>query len=254
MNSFLMPLAHALLPVAFALHITAGALAAICGIIAISVRKGGRIHRVAGRIFACSMLIMAAFAFWLALAMPDQRVNVFISILASYLVATGWLAVYRGSAATKMAEKVALALAVALCAPFLLLSFELLIGVAPIFRSSVPFKGPVLIAIYAFTAILVSATLGDARVVFGQPALGVRRVSRHLWRMSVGLTLALGSGFTNGLARLLLGPYHVPTAFFLPQLVPLVLLAYWMIRIRIGRVSPPLHRASIDTAAIQAVK
>jgi hypothetical protein len=153
-----------------------------------------------------------------------------------------------------MAEKVALAVAVALCAPFLLLSFELLFGVAPIFRSAVPFKGPVLIAIYAFTAILVSATLGDARVVFGQPALGVRRVSRHLWRMSVGLTLALGSGFTNGLARLLPGPYHVPTAFFLPQLVPLVLLAYWMIRIRIGRVSPPLHRASIDTDAIQAVK
>jgi hypothetical protein len=38
--------------------------------------------------------------------------------------------------------------------------------------------------------------------------------------------------FTNGFARLLPGPYHVPLAFFLPQFVPLGLLVFWMIRVR----------------------
>ena len=47
-----------------------------------------------------------------------------------------------------------------------------------------------------------------------------------------GLTLAGGSGFTNGLARLLPGPYRVPTAFFIPQFVPLILMIFWMIRVR----------------------
>ena len=32
-----------------------------------------------------------------------------------------------------------------------------------------------------------------------------------------GLTLAMGSAFTKGFARLLPGRYHVPLAFFLPQ-------------------------------------
>jgi hypothetical protein len=53
-----------------------------------------------------------------------------------------------------------------------------------------------------------------------------------LWRSCVGLTLAAGSAFTNGFARLLPGHYHVPLAFFLPQFVPLVLLIFWMIRVR----------------------
>ena len=50
--------------------------------------------------------------------------------------------------------------------------------------------------------------------------------------MCLGLTLAAGSGFTNGFARLLPGPYHVPTIFFLPQFLPLGLLIFWMIRVR----------------------
>jgi hypothetical protein len=50
--------------------------------------------------------------------------------------------------------------------------------------------------------------------------------------MCLGLTLAAGSGFTNGFARLLPGPYHVPLAFFLPQFIPLGLLVFWMIRVR----------------------
>lgn len=47
-----------------------------------------------------------------------------------------------------------------------------------------------------------------------------------------GLTLAMGSAFTKGFARLLPGRYHVPLAFFLPQFVPLALLIFWMIRVR----------------------
>ena len=56
---------------------------------------------------------------------------------------------------------------------------------------------------------------------------------RHLWRMCLGLTLAIGSAFTNGLARFLPGPYHVPLYFHLPKLIPLGLLVFWLIRVRL---------------------
>jgi hypothetical protein len=80
--------------------------------------------------------------------------------------------------------------------------------------------------------VLGLAFVGDARVVLAGGISGAPRIARHLWRMCLGLALAAGSGFTNGLARLLPGPYHVPPAFFLPQLLPLALLVFWMIRIR----------------------
>lgn len=106
-------------------------------------------------------------------------------------------------------------MALCLCVPFAILTFQLATGLPPLFTSAVPFKGPVLIAIYAFTTVLATAVIGDARVVLAGGLSGVRRISRHLWRMCLGLSLAAGSGFTNGFARLLPGPYHVPTSFFL---------------------------------------
>jgi hypothetical protein len=55
--------------------------------------------------------------------------------------------------------------------------------------------------------------------------------------MCVGLTLAAGSAFTNGLPRLLPGPMHVAPIYFLPQFLPLGLPVFWMIRVRFTRWS-----------------
>jgi hypothetical protein len=50
--------------------------------------------------------------------------------------------------------------------------------------------------------------------------------------MCLGLTLAAGSAFTNGLPRLLPAPHHVTAIFFLPQFIPLGLMIFWLIRVR----------------------
>jgi uncharacterized membrane protein len=227
------PILHALTLLAFALHIGGGAVGLVSGTIAVIARKGGRLHRKAGTVFVVSMLVMAVFGCYLGFVMPDQRVNVFISVFALYLILTAWQTIRRRNGNIGLAEKIALLVGLGLCAPFAILSFQLALGLTPLFRSAVPFKGPVLIAIYGFTTVLVMAAIGDARVVLAKGISGVSRISRHLWRMCLGLTLAAGSGFTNGFARLLPGPYHVPSAFFLPQFVPLGLLIFWMIRVRL---------------------
>jgi len=218
---------------AFVLHIGAGALGLLSGVIAVCARKGGPLHRKAGTVFVASMVVMAVFAVYLAVVMPDQLVNVFIGIFSLYLVATAWLTVRRKDGNIGMPERIALLFSLCLCLPFAILSIQLASGSTPMFKSAVAFKGAVLIAIYSFTSVLVIAAIGDARLVLAGGIAGVSRISRHLWRMCLGLTLAAGSGFTNGFARLLPGPYHVPTAFFLPQFIPLVLLIFWLIRVRI---------------------
>jgi uncharacterized membrane protein len=225
-------LLHNLALLAFVLHIGAGATALFSGTVAVFARKGGLVHRRAGTVFVASMFVMAAFAVYLAIAMPGQLVNVFIGAFAAYLVATAWMTVRRTEGASGLSDKIALLVSLCLCAPFAILSFQLAAGLAPLFKSAVAFEGPVLIAIYSFTLVLILAAIGDARVALAGGLSGAPRIARHLWRMCLGLTLATGSAFTNGLARFLPGPYHVPASFFFPQFLPLFLLVFWMIRVR----------------------
>jgi hypothetical protein len=164
-------------------------------------------------------------------------------------VATAWLTVRRREGAAGLSEKLALIVALILCAPFAVLSFQLATGMTPFLKSAVPLKGPVLVAIYSFTTVIAVAALADVKVVFAGGIAGAPRIARHLWRMCLGLTLAAGSAFTNGLPRLLPGPMHVTPIFFVPQFLPLILLIFWMIRVRhtgwyTGNVAEALARDS----------
>jgi uncharacterized membrane protein len=224
---------HALTMLVYGLHVGGGALALVSGTVAVVARKGGRLHRAAGTVFFVSMLVMATLAACLAVIVPDQIFNLFIATFTVYLVTTAWMTVRRKQGTIGLFEKIALFVALGLCAPFGILAFQLVTGMTPFVESAVPIEGPVLIAIYAFTSVLALAAIGDVRLVLAGGISGAPRLARHLWRMCLGLTLAAGSGFTNGLARLLPGPYHVPPAFFLPQLLPLCVLVFWMLRIRL---------------------
>jgi len=228
-------LLHELTNLAFVLHVGAGTISLASGTVAAFARKGGFFHRKAGKMFVASMLVMALFAAYLAVAIPDQIVNVFISTLAVYLVGSAWMTVRRAEGTPGLGDKIAMVVALGLWAPFAILSFQLATGMTPLFKSAIPFEGPVLVAIYSFTVILTLALVGDARVVLSGGISGAPRIVRHLWRMCFGLTLATGSAFTNGFARLLPGPYHVPIYFHLPKLLPLGLLAFWFIRVQFTR-------------------
>jgi uncharacterized membrane protein len=238
-QSALSQLLHGMTMLAFVIHIACGAIGLVSGTVAVFARKGGNLHRRAGTVFVASMLVMAIFAIYLGFVIPDQITNVFIGTFALYLVSTAWMTVRRKEGTSGIFEKFALFMALCLCAPFAILTFQLATGLPPLFTSAVPFKGPVLVAIYVFTTVLAIAVIGDTRVVLAGGLFGVARISRHLWRMCLGLSLAAGSGFTNGFARLLPGPYHVPTSFFMPQFLPLCLLVFWMIRVRFAGYRAP---------------
>jgi hypothetical protein len=218
---------------AFALHIGGGAVALVTGTIAAFATKGGRLHRRASNIFFAAMIVMAVFAIWLAIVMPGQLVNTVIGTFTLYLVATAWLTVQRKEGTSGVAEKVLLAVIALLFAPFGLLAFQLAFGLQPYVKSAVPFEGPVLIAVYVFTSVTALAAIADVRVVLAGGISGMPRIARHLWRMLAGLTLAAGSAFTNGIARLVPHAWHVPFGlYFVPQLLVFALLIFWLIRVR----------------------
>ena len=215
------------------LHVIAGTIALFAGIVAVSSRKGAGAHLVAGTVFFVSMLAMAAFADYLAIAIPEQIPNLFIGTFTIYLVATGWLTVRRKERSVGIPEKVALLVILCLCLPFAVLSFQLATGLKPSFKSATPFEGPVRVAIYSFTFLVTMAAIGDVRLVRTGGATGARRIGRHLWRMCLGLALAAGSAFTTGLPRLLPKTVDIPLILlFIPQWSLRVLMIFWMIRVR----------------------
>ncbi len=215
----------------FALHILGGAVAMISGVLALCVRKGGRIHRASGDVFVVSMLVMAISAGVLGAIRPGQTINIFIAGFTLYLVATAWLTTKRKQKVAGPPEIIALVVSLLLCAPFALIDFQIVTGVT-VFKSAFKIEGPILIALCVFSAIMATAAIGDFRVVLGRGVSGIARIARHLWRMCFALALTFGSAFTNGFARLLPGPYHVPRVFFLPQLLMLLVLLFWIVRVR----------------------
>ena len=222
---------------AFILHVAGGAGGLLSGILAMTARKGGRVHRRAGDVFFASMLVMAAFAVYLGFVRPGALLNVFIGVFVAYLVATAWITIRRPQGVIGLPEKLGLVVALILCAPFMLLSVELILGLPPFIHSAMAFKGPLLIAVYVFTLILAIAAGSDASVVLSGGVSGVARIARHLWRMCVALTQATGSALSNGLPRLL--PAHALPGWTLSlQLVWVVLLLYWMIRVRLTAWRP----------------
>jgi hypothetical protein len=81
-------------------------------------------------------------------------------------------------------------------------------------------------------------------MLVGRGVTGAERIARHLWRMCFGLFIAAGSFFmgpSNRPLRLLssvglgqgLSPALFSTGVYLTlTLLPLVLLVYWLIRVR----------------------
>jgi hypothetical protein len=94
-------------------------------------------------------------------------------------------------------------------------------------------------------SVMLLAAAGDVRMLVLGGVLGAKRISRHLWRMCFGLFIAAGSFFlgpSNRPLRLLstvgLGQ-HLPRALFstslylLLSILPLILLIFWLVRLRI---------------------
>lgn len=72
----------------------------------------------------------------------------------------------------------------------------------------------------------------DARNLLRGGLTGSARTTRHLWRMSAAFFLATGS-FFFGQARLFPAEIRQSGLLAIPALVPLALMLYWLIRVRV---------------------
>ena len=98
------------------IHIAAGGLAIVLGAVALSVKKGGTIHRRSGLLFVYAMLVMGVSASILSLLKGRADGNVLAGVLTAYFVGTALTTVRPVSSWTRRINAVALTVAVVLAA------------------------------------------------------------------------------------------------------------------------------------------
>jgi hypothetical protein len=205
------------------LHILGGTLGLFAGTLAMIVRKGDRLHRLAGNIFTLAMLTLATSGFWLAI-LKSQISNVTAAVLTFYLIGSAWLAGRRRDG-TGLLDWAGLFLCLASAAGVLSL------GVRAIRSATGTDNGAPAAMSFLFGGILLLAAAGDARVLAHGGISGRPRIVRHLWRMCVGLFIATGSFFLGQ-------PQVFPPALrgsiylIVPAVLPLPLMIFWLIRVR----------------------
>jgi len=224
------------------IHIAAGGLAIILGAVALSVKKGGTIHRRSGLLFVYAMLVMGVSASILSLLKGRDGGNVFAGVLTAYFVGTALTTVRPVSSWTRLINAVGLTVAVVLAVGCVFRGVRL-INTPGLDSGGVSFRTAGVMSLI-IAALLVMAAAGDVGAMrFGMPR-GGPRLSRHLWRMCFALFIAAGSFFSvqERVARVLPEPFTTGPMRLLPILLIFGAMFYWLWRVRGRRTSPVVVR------------
>ncbi|HEY1632755.1 MAG TPA: DUF2306 domain-containing protein [Rhizomicrobium sp.] len=214
-----------------ALHIGGGTLGMISGTAALFARKGSKAHAMAGTVFFVSMLCVATVGATVSPFLPTgplhELPNAIAGVMTFYLVATGWLTVKRKGGHIGGFEKGAFWVALTVFAMGIVFIAAALNSPTGTVGNTPPE------AFFVFTLVGGIAAASDLRVILKGGIAGAPRIARHLWRMCTALTIAMGSFFL-GQPKFVPAFLHGTSLIFVPVLVPLLMMAYWLLRVRLG--------------------
>lgn len=216
------------------IHVVAGSLALIAGMIALLSHKGGASHRQAGLVFAVAMLVMTSTGAVMAM-MEFERISIIAGVLTFYLVATGVLAVRTPVPQSRGTLTVFMIVALLVGIFGYAMGFDVranprMAGWAPMF--------------FSFATIALLAAAFDLRLLRRGNLQGAQRLTRHLGRMGLALTIA-NLSFFMGQAKVIPAPFNHPLLRALPILLSLGLTLYWLVRVN----RKPRAAAALPAAA-----
>lgn len=227
-------LVHAAAATILILHILGGTVGIIAGVVALTVRKGGRLHALAGNAFFIAMLVMASIG---ALVSPflvsrQGEPKLFDSIAAfftCYLVTTSWITVKRKAGTIGRAEIAAFVFALLLAAG------AISVGNRAANSATGVFGGFDSTGYYGAAGSIALAAALDAKVIINRGITGSPRIARHLWRMCMALFVAVLSFFI-GQQRVMPQFMRGSSLLFIPPLVVLATMLFWIVKVRLGKL------------------
>jgi hypothetical protein len=214
----------------------------LSGFTAVFLRKGSNRHALAGKVFVVSMLSLAASGVVLAVGKgsPGDALG---GTFTFYLVATAWRAGRQRTWGTGIFDWVGMVLALGFTAVEATLALQAATSPSGMKYGYSP--GPYIM----LGTVALFASVGDVRLLLRGGISGTPRIARHLWRMCFGLFIAAASIF---LARQRLFPeflQKIGMLYFL-SVLPLLLLIFWMIRVRFTNAYQERLRVPVQLDAV----
>ena len=211
---------------ALAFHFATGLVALAAGFIAIAIRKGGRWHRRSGMVFVYAMIATGITA--TGIAVYEGKTGNTGGAIIVYLVFTAWTAVRPLPGAGRRLDIALMVLALTVAAA------GYVNAVTALGRPGNQIDGVPAGMMFFMSTVVLLAAIGDVRMLVAGGIQGTRRIARHLWRMSFGLFIASGSFFL-GQMKFVPEPIRIVPLIVVLAVSPLVLLLYWMWRVRLRR-------------------
>lgn len=204
------------------IHIGGGMVALVSGAAAVTARKGGALHTLAGTWFFAAMLVLGVTASILEpfRSPPGSPIG---GLMVCYFVATSWVAARRHDGTTGRFEIFACAVALGMAA---IIAWGAFTGSA----TTPAGRGPV----FALAAICLLAGLLDLNAILRARLTAAQRISRHLWRMCFAFFIATGSFFLGQqdvMPEFVRGSYML----FVLAFAPFGLMLFWLVRLRLGK-------------------
>ena len=212
---------------ALLVHVICGALGLLSGAIALYAAKGARVHRRSGMFFVYAMVTMGLTGAGIA-ALTGVETSVMMGLLTTYLVITSLTTVRPPSAGLRWLDLSTMLVATAL--GFIAFMF----GIESSIRGEAVRSGMPVPMFFVFGTIALLAAASDVRVIRSGRPTGARRLARHLWRMCFGLFIASASFFLGQSDKFPESLRIMPVLLGL-ALAPVVILLYWMWRVRIRK-------------------
>jgi hypothetical protein len=220
------------------IHITGGCLAIVSGYAALFAPKGGRLHRRAGMLFVYAMIVMGIGATIVGIA--RNNISWLGGPLVIYFVVTSLRTVRRAQTSSRTVDISLMLLGLTLGI------VSVVLGVLGIIHPVGPLGNKPAIAGLSNALALLLGAAGDFRVIRIGALTGIRRLRRHLWRMSFAMWVATGSFFL-GQAKVIPKPVRVLPLLLVLAFMPLLAMFYWLWRVR---RRPPTSKARLDLPSL----
>jgi hypothetical protein len=165
-----------------------------------------------------------------------SSVSVVAGLLTFYFVTTALLTVRRRPHESHWIDAAAMLFALTVATLGFKTGFEILTSGRP---EAIP--------MFIFGGMGLLAAVGDMRMIRARGIQGPRRIARHLWRMCFAMWVAAASFFWGPRGRV---PevIYIPALFPIPVLLPMVVMFYWLWRIRVRQTLPGI--VSISTPQV----
>jgi hypothetical protein len=210
-----------------AMHMLTGSVVVLSGAMALLLSKGSSQHKMAGRLFVGSIILMGPVVAAEAWLLPGRisSLGILFVFFIIYLVVSAWLTIHRSEPGIGPLDILAPVFALCISIAGLIMGYDAVSN--PSEAEALPPNE----AYFFFSALAFVAMLLDANNLKSGGVRGKHRIVRHVWRMSCALFFTTSSLFTGPGSIVFPESVRGNPLLSIPQMLVVIIAIFWIYRL-----------------------